>query len=296
MRSKFVLLIGTLLILSSVATAQQVIKLPVDPATATPTSSNREKEKDYYSDIWRTQVITNVSEPTLLVYKPEKQDTLKTAVIICPGGGFHALSINSEGIDVAKWLNAKGITAFVLKYRLVPSGEDGVKEFITRLSKQGDPKIEEDIRNYRKIAIADGKEAIKYVRQHAAELGVATNRIGIVGFSAGGHVVAGTALEYTPETRPDYAAPIYLYLGPLKDLPVPADAPPMFIAAATNDNLALAPASIEMYNKWLGAKKSVELHIYAKGGHGFGMRTLNLPSDTWIQRFYDWLELFNGKF
>ena len=119
----------------------------------------------------------------------------------------------------------------------------------------------------------------------------AGDRVGIVGFSAGGRVTSGVAFHYLPEGRPAFVAPIYAGGGISKDVPVPADAPPMFVAAATDDSLGLAPESVNLYERWTDAHKSAELHLYAKGGHGFGMRQQHLPSDHWIDRFADWLEL-----
>ena len=130
-----------------------------------------------------------------------------------------------------------------------------------------------------------------YVKQHAAEFGVSPDRVGIIGFSAGGTVAAGAALRYAPEGTPAFVAPIYAAASMFKDYPVPADAPPIFIAAATDDNLGLAPDSVALYQKWVDAHKSAELHMYAKGGHGFGMRQHNIPTDHWIDRFADWLQL-----
>src|SRR6185295_3702730 len=118
-----------------------------------------------FSPIWNTQVVTNVAQPTLTVYAPEAAISTGTAVIICPGGGFHALSINSEGVDVAKWLNDKGVTGFVLKYRLVPTGKDGTSEM---MSKKRD-KMQEDMRADYPLALADGLAAMKYVREHASD-------------------------------------------------------------------------------------------------------------------------------
>jgi acetyl esterase/lipase len=117
-------------------------------------------------------------------------------------------------------------------------------------------------------------------------------RIGIIGFSAGGTVAASVAYNYTPETRPDFAAPIYLaYNWTVKDKGVPSDAPPLFVLAATDDPLRLAPHSVDLYRDWTAAKKPAELHLYSKGGHGFGMRKQNLPVDGWIESFSDWLEV-----
>jgi acetyl esterase/lipase len=110
-----------------------------------------------------------------------------------------------------------------------------------------------------------------------------------MGFSAGGTVTASVTFQYTADTRPDFVAPIYAYMGAVKAADVPKDAPPMFIVAATDDQLGLAPDSVKLYSQWIAAKKSAEMHLYAKGGHGFGMRKQNLPTDQWIERFGEWL-------
>jgi lysophospholipase L1-like esterase len=129
------------------------------------------------------------------------------------------------------------------------------------------------------------------VRQHAAEYGISPSRIVIIGFSAGGTMAASSAYNYTPENKPDYVAPIYAYMPPALQGTIAADAPPMFLAAASDDGFGLAPHSVDLYNKWLASKHSAELHLYAKGNHGFGMRKQNLPTDGWIDRFGDWLGL-----
>jgi acetyl esterase/lipase len=280
-------LIALLVCCAVTASAQQVIRLsPTGDATSLKWTT---PEREYFSPIWNTQVVTNVAQPTLTVYAPPSGTANGTAIIVAPGGAFHALSINSEGIDVAKWLAARGVTAFVLKYRLVPTGEDGVKEVMAKLNNL--KKLDEDNAALVPLAIADGLAAVTYVRKHATEFGIAPTRIGFIGFSAGGTVTSAVALRYTAESRPDFVAPIYAYLGALKDATVPKDAPPMFVAAATNDQLNLAPDSVTLYTKWLAAGKAVELHMYAKGGHGFGMRKQNLPTDHWIDRFGEWLDL-----
>lgn len=272
----------------SLASAQQVIPL----YSGTPPGSAPETypEKVYFSKLWNTEVVSNVTKPTLTVFKPAPDQKNGTAIIVAPGGGFMALSITSEGIDVAKYLAAKGVTAFVLKYRLAHTGEDATQEFAD-LYEKNKPKFQELVGKVVPLTIADGLAAVAYVRQHASEFGVSPDRIGIIGFSAGGTVAAGVAYHYATEGRPAFVAPIYAAAGRLKDLPVPADAPPMFIAAATDDNLGLAPDSVALYQKWTEAHRSVELHMYAKGGHGFGMHQHNIPTDHWIDRFADWLDL-----
>lgn len=287
MKTKTLTIIGLFLMLTSVAQAQKVI--PLYPGAAPGSEKWTHQEKEYFSSIWNTQVVTNVTQPTLTAFLPDTAQANGTAVVICPGGGFHALSINSEGVDVAKWLAAKGVASFVLKYRLVPTGEDGVKEVMAKMGNA--KKMEEDSAAIVPLAIADGLAAVVYVRKHAAEFGIAPNRIGIMGFSAGGTVTAAVAFQYSAEGRPDFVAPIYVFMGVVKPAQVPADAPPMFIVAATDDQLGLAPDSVKLYSQWTAAKKSAELHLYSKGGHGFGMRKQNLPSDQWIERFGDWLQL-----
>lgn len=289
MKLKTFVAVGLLFILTNVAQAQKVIRLY--PGAAPGSEHWKHQEKEYFSAIWNTQVVTNVVNPTLTVFSPEPSKANGTAVIICPGGGFHALSINSEGVDVAKWLAARGVTAFVLKYRLVPTGEDGVKEVMAKMG--GGSRVNVDAANVDVVplAAADGLAAMSYVRQHAAEFAVNANRIGFMGFSAGGTVTTSVAFQYSAENRPDFVAPIYVYLGAVKPAEVPKDAPPMFIVAATDDQLGLAPDSVKLYSQWIAAKKPAEMHLYSKGGHGFGMKKQNLPSDQWIDRFGDWLGL-----
>jgi acetyl esterase/lipase len=275
-------------LLAALGAAQDVIPLP----TSAVPNSTQEKypEKEYFSKIWSTEVVTNVTKPSLTVFKPSPELRNGTALVICPGGSFMALDINSEGNDVAKYVTARGVTAFVLKYRLAHTGEDAVQE-LNEMLKDGQ-KLREMLGKTVPLAVADGLAAVTYVRQHASEWGVSPDRVGIIGFSAGGAVAAGVAFHYLREGRPAFVAPIYApALGFSKDAAVPADAPPMFVAAATDDELGLAPLSVFLYEKWIAAHKSAELHIYSKGGHGFAMRKQKLPVDHWIDRFTDWMEL-----
>jgi acetyl esterase/lipase len=273
--------------LANLCAAQEVI--PLYPGIAPGSTQENYPEKEYFSKSWQTEIVTNVTRPSLTVFKPAPELNNGTAVVICPGGGFMALSINSEGNDVAKYLAARGVTAFVLKYRLAHTGDDASQEFATLFSDK--QKFQEMMQKVEPLSIADGLAAVTYVRHHASEWGVSPDHVGIIGFSAGGTVTAGVAFRYTPEGRPAFAAPIYAGAGMFKDVAVPADAPPIFVAAASDDQLGLAPDSIVLYQKWTNAQKSAELHMYAKGGHGFGMRTQNLPTDHWIDRFADWLQL-----
>jgi acetyl esterase/lipase len=271
------------------AAAQDVV--PIYPGIP-PGSTTQENypEKQYFSKVFNREVVTNVTRPTLTIFKPAPELKNGTAIVICPGGAWMTLSIASEGTDVAKYLAAKGVTAFVLKYRLVHTGEDGTQELAALIGDKPtwNDRIKERIKDVVPLSLADGLAAVAYVRQHASEWGISPDRVGIIGFSAGGAIAAEVAVRYAPEGRPAFVAVIY---GFINDTPVPADAPPMFIAAATDDDFGLAPQSIALYEKWTAAHKSAELHMYAKGGHGFGMDQNNIPTDHWIDRFADWLQL-----
>ena len=273
--------------LATLAAAQDVI--PLYPGTPPGSTQENYPEKAYFSNVWHTEVVANVTKPSLTVFKPSPELRNGTAVVICPGGGFMALSITSEGTDAAKYLAARGVTAFVLKYRLAHTGEDATQEFVDAVMPTG-RNLTRVVGKVVPLSVADGLAAVTYVRQHASEWGVSPDRVGIIGFSAGGRVVSGVAFNYLPEGRPAFVAPIYAGGEISKDVPVPADAPPMFVAAATDDQLGLAPESVALYERWTDAHKSAELHLYAKGGHGFGMRKQNLPTDHWIDRFAEWME------
>lgn len=287
---KSVLLLCLLVSFSVLVTAQQKV-IPLYPGAAPGSESWTWNEAENDNNAWRTKAVYNVSRPTLTVFRPDSMASTGTAVIIAPGGAFHALSINNEGFDVANWLVKKGVTCFVLKYRLARSlTTDPIAEMSAIWGK---PAFDSAIKATVPFSVADGKNAVAYVRAHSAEYGIDPKKIGIMGFSAGGTVAASVAFNYNASNRPDFVAPIYPFFPPDMVKNIPADAPPMFIVAASNDGLNLAPHSVNLYQQWLAAKHSAELHMYSKGDHGFGMRVQHLPSDTWIERFGDWLRLNN---
>jgi acetyl esterase/lipase len=233
--------------------------------------------------------IVNVTTPTLTAYLPDPSTATGTAVVIAPGGGFVGLSIDSEGHDVAKWLVARGFAAIVLKYRTVQiEGQDAAQlrqssgaHFRAQLGNLA--LIDED----GKYGIADGIQAVKVVRAHAAEWGISPDRIVFTGFSAGGMITAYTAI--LPDARPNYAAPIYG--APIASIPpIPAQGlPPFFMAMAQDDNLA-GQYIVRFYDALKAAGYRPEFHIYNAGGHGWGMRKQGRTSDHWIDEFYYWLE------
>jgi acetyl esterase/lipase len=271
------------LLLPAFTFAQQVI--PLYPGAAPGSESWTYNEQEY--TLRGEPIVYNVSHPTLTVYQPNPAIATGTAVIVCPGGGFTILRVRDEGTDVAKYLNQKGVTVFLLKYRTARSFTDNpALELTKNMLKKG---FFDTIKAAGVVAIADGREAIKYVRAHAAEYHVSPSRVGIMGFSAGGIMSAASGFNYTTDDRPDFVAPIYCAFYPEISGPVNADEPPFFIAAASDDELGLAASSVDLYSKLLAAKKSAELDIYAKGHHGFGMVKHNIPTDTWYERYGDWL-------
>jgi lysophospholipase L1-like esterase/dienelactone hydrolase len=241
-------------------------------------------------NVFNTDLAYNVTQPTITAYLPPKDLATGTAIVIAPGGAFHTLSINSEGVDVAKWLNSKGIAAFVLKYRLARSfTDDPVNELMPKMSNFKALDIEND--TIVPLAMADGLAAVKYVRDHAKEMEIDVNKIGFMGFSAGGTLTMSVVYNATDENRPNFVAPIYAYEPAIIGSTPPSVKTPIFVAVAGDDQLGMMPMSINIYKKWFDAKHPAELHIYEKGGHGFGMRKQNLPTDTWYERFGEWLKL-----
>jgi len=255
---------------------EQPRQIPLWPNGA-PGFENRRAEPEVAKDYW----IRNINNPSITVYLPPKEKATGAAVVICPGGGHRLLVFKAEGDDPARYLNGLGIAAFVLKYRLA--------------REEGSPySLEKHPRE-------DGQRAMRLVRSRAQEWGLDPNRIGIMGFSAGGEVVSWVA--YTPadgdpnapdpidrlSARPNFA--IQIYPGPL-GIPatVAPDAPPAFLAAADDDACCSEPV-VKLLQAYREAKVPVEAHIFARGGHGFNMgyRSKLATLKGWPQRLADWL-------
>lgn len=230
--------------------------------------------------------VTNVTEPTLTVYKPEKANG--TAVIVCPGGGYHILAIEHEGTQVCEYLNTLGVTAVLLKYRVpARSKETPSKE-----------------------PLQDAQRAIGLVRHHATEWGIKPDRVGILGFSAGGHLTVMTTLHPNDRTypadpaldvddaTPSFSIPVYpAYLVSkedtftlLPDVKVTDKSPPMCLVHAGDDKgVTSSSGSAMLYLEYKKLGLPAELHIYSKGGHGFGMRKTGLPVADWLVRVGEWM-------
>lgn len=270
MRSAIVVTAGSLGFFVGAAQAQVVNVWPgVAPGSETWTQNERTVENTPLGT-----VVFNVVTPTLTAYLPARAKATGTGVIIAPGGAFIALALDLEGRSVARWLQARGIAAFVLKYRLVEKRQDGI------------PAMDMDTAG--RYGIADGIHAITVVRQHAAEWGVSPDRVGFLGFSAGAMVASGALLQQDSAGRPSFAA--LIYGGPFGVVPpIPKHLPPIFLAWAQDDDVALDPI-VRFHGALASAGARPEVHTFSAGGHGFGMRKQGTSSDHWIEEFYYWLE------
>lgn len=289
--NRFPLLVtGVCLALSSAAGAEErpVLKLWPDglPPGARPVPAERVPQLEQQNELER---IAYVAEPTLTLYRPAAENANGCAVVICPGGGYNILAWNKEGLEVAEWFNTFGVTAAVLKYR-VPRRDPET------------PHLE---------PLQDAQRAIRLVRHRAEEWRVDPQRVGVLGFSAGGHltVMAGTHWDrpaYEPRDeidrlscRPDFIMPIYAaYLGEKYDdrqetrlsalVRVTKETPPTFLAV-THDDAYRGLQSALLLVELKKAGVPAELHVYAKGGHGYGLRPVDSPVANWPQRATEWM-------
>ena len=278
---KFLLLVLFISISIFTAAQQKIIQLYTGQA---PGSENWNwKEGEVLAGPPMSAMIAyNVTKPSLVVFEPDSANGV--AVILSPGGSYHVLNIEREGINVANYLTKKGITVFLFKYRLIQSHTNDLWQEMMETRK--DPEVlSKKMVPLRIMAMEDLNKAVAYVRNHAADFKIDANKIGIVGFSAGGVMAANIAYNFSPYARPDFVAPIYCVIYDIDNHIVKTDAPPLFIAAATDDPLAPVSNSIDLYTDWVKANKPAELHLYAKGGHGLR----SLPASSWKDRFVEWL-------
>ncbi len=254
-----------------------------------------------------SKTYSNVVNPTLTAYLPDAARANGTAIILCPGGAMRMLGF-AEPERTAQWLNAKGIAAFILKYRVVPdtqaktggmppaapsrSGAPAKKmgmgnelSFREILSRNGNANPAPDNQEHLKVirmAIADGQQAIRVLRRDAAKLNLNPERIGILGYSAGGGVAVGTAVTESPDAYPDFVATIY---GPsLVDVTVPEQGAPLFIAVM-DGHFNVTNGCAALFTLWKEAGRPVEIHVY---DHAYGPPS-GMPVATWTDRLYDWL-------
>jgi acetyl esterase/lipase len=294
-------------ILSSFLVTSQTV-IPLWPKGVPNQNPSDEVEKINSGDIlW----IENVQNPTLEVYIPTKKTATRKAVVICPGGGYQGLAYDWEGTDIAKWYNAQGIAAFVLKYRLPVS-----PSLI-------DPKI---------APLQDAQRAIRMVRHQAEKWNIDPSQVGIMGFSAGGHLASTLGTHYKKKTIPDSLDPInalnarpdfliliypvitfdetYYHGGSKRNLigknaaestveefsnhlQVNAETPPTFLLHSTDDLVVPVANSLFFYQALEKNKVPVEMHIYPKGGHGYGLGIGLGHLSQWPDRLSDWIQQLN---
>ncbi len=270
---------------SSLAAPREPFVIAIEPGKSVEAATATEAQTIYGDPA--VPLLRNVTSPTLSADLPDPDEATGTAVIVAPGGAYIMLAIEHEGTDVARWLAGRGVAAFVLRYRTapMPATDTGFKAMRDRQMREPEllgPVIEAQA----PISMADGRAAVRVLRSRAAEWNLDPHRIGILGFSAGGGIATGTATQYEAGERPDFAALIYGAGTPVR---IPDDAPPLFILAAADDPVVPASGSNELFSRWLAAGHSAELHLYAEGGHGFGMLEQGLPIDRWIETFHAWL-------
>ncbi|AGA30989.1 alpha/beta hydrolase [Singulisphaera acidiphila] len=282
-----ILTLGSSLVMALEAQTPRTLDVWPGPAPGETGSIGEEQAKKKADGTTITN-LTNVTKPTITLYRPDASKNSGAAILVCPGGGYRNLAWDHEGEQVARWLNQIGITAALLKYR-VPRREGTPED-------QPPPQ-----------ALMDAQRALSLLRSNAADWGIDAKRIGILGFSAGGHLGAWTSTNfdhrgYEPidavdrvDCRPDFAALIYSG-GVIKkgaseltpEIRVTSQTPPMFLVHASNDNVS-PENSVQLYLALKRAGVPAEMHLYATGGHGFGMRSSEHPSSTWPQRCEDWL-------
>lgn len=230
------------------------------------------------------EALFNITEPRYLPFLPDRARNTRTAVVVGPGGGFRQLSVNGEGISVAKWLAERGVAAFVLQYRLVqqpgPEFSMGARMQEMSMDVAGAPAVEDTIRT------------IAMIRARAAEYDIDPSRIVAIGFSAGAHAVAHAGLATDVAARPNFVAPIYgAPFGVIPPIPA-ADAanrlPPFFLAMAQDDPL-VGDAVRAFYAELFAKGYRPETHLYMSGGHGFGMNARRHTSDLFINQFFAWM-------
>jgi acetyl esterase/lipase len=254
--------------LFSLARAAAPLELPVWSGIAPGSEGPHEAEKweERGKNGVTDRAVRQIHQPTITVFLPEKKSSGAAALLIAPGGGYEHVTFDKEGVDIARRFVAEGVVGVVLKYRL---------------PKTPGASYTND------TALADAVEALKSIRAHAAEWGIDPVKVGMIGFSAGGNLAALAATKPAPELRPSFVALMYPAI-PESLGPIPDRVPPAFIVQANDDMLGTENA-LRFYT-WMRAKKlSAELHLFAAGGHGFGLGQPGTPAADWPRLFAAWL-------
>ena len=278
----------------SIQAAEKPTEIPLWPGVAPGEKGNIPEEKFAEPKAGENPPLKrlgNVSKPTITVYRPDSDKNTGAAVVIAPGGGYNILAWEHEGTQVAEWLQSIGVTAIVLKYR-VPRRPDSPKD---------EPPLG---------ALQDAQRAISVVRSRAKEWAVDPARVGMLGFSAGGHLAVWTATNFDKRSyeavddsdkasaRPDFLIPIYpggILVRGTKDqvrpeIRITKETPPSFLVVAYNDAGSF-DSTVHLLRAMKDAGVNAELHVYSSGGHGFGMKPSTQPFATWPKRVEDWMRV-----
>jgi len=232
--------------------------------------------------------LDNISEPEMDLYRAKGDSITNKAMIICPGGGLFFSAYEKEGVKLAKKLASKGITAVVLKYRTYPR-KGSVIEWAETIWDKPQMAID-SAKMILPYSSKDALTAIEVMRTNATKYNINPNKIGLMGFSAGGAVTMETAYISTKKNQPNFIAPIYPWMDIVERQKIPSNKPPAFIACANDDEYREIPiSSVQIYQDWIQADAKVELHMFSEGGHGFGMNKINSPVDRWSQLLIDWI-------
>ncbi|MBC9794679.1 alpha/beta hydrolase [Sinomicrobium weinanense] len=303
---KICLILSVFTLLSTTISHGQNTTIKVWPETIPGAMGNPDYKKETaYANNGKSPRIKKVTDPTLEIFLPAKDKANGTAILICPGGGYSALAIDHEGRDIAAWFNKLGIAAFVLQYRL-PS--DAIMK-----DKSIGP-------------LQDGQEAIRIIRRNAAKWNIKTDRVGIIGFSAGGHLASTVSTHFSEEVyepgdavsaRPDFSMLVYPVISMdqeiahkgsrtnligehpspnlvkrfSNELQVKEDTPPAFLVHSTDDNVVQVENSIRYYLALKDHQVPAEMHIYRQGGHGYGMGRSDNTESSWPEALERWLKM-----
>lgn len=274
------LVVISFLIFHSLGAADLPAEIVLWPSGAPGSEAFRETPETVDSDGGGKHNVTSVHRPTITPFLPDSRQATGSAVLIAPGGGHRVLCLGHEGYSLAEWFAGHGIAAFVLKYRLA--------------REEGSPYTIED------HAMADTRRALRLIRHRAGEWGIRADRVGVLGFSAGGELAAYAAMKSDPgkkdaddpiereSSRPDFQG--LIYPGKSDTFTVEPGMPPVFIAFGYNDRPDIARGMAGVYLKYQDAKVPAEMHVYSNAGHGFGFRPgTRTAAGAWPERFREWL-------
>lgn len=284
---KRILVMCAAVLMSLAAFSQEVIKLYPGKAPGSENWTMKEFEEK--------GTIYNVTDPTLTVYRPAQPNGI--GVIVCPGGGYQILCMESEGTNIAKKLAERGFTAFVLKYRIAQNGKQTLKDCLMDIwFKKSSARLDSIYHSVEPLMTQDGMEAVKYVRAHAKDYGIDQHKIGITGFSAGGTETMLVTVNGSGDSAPDFAMPVYAYMATDK-LKVPEKKIPVLILHATDDSTVDVSCSLAIFNAWHKAGQKVEMHLFQEGNHGFvGSDKPNTATQEWLDLMTNWMNFnFGGK-